>query len=515
MQNRNPESFWGPYKHFKGQKYYAYARALDPNGCEYILYQQQYSPYRFWIRPKDMFEERVPRIDGEGEIQRFARDGKNRITEEEGIELIIKLMKKAPLIVQHSETEEYFTVCSISSERNYVIICQMNAYWSGGYLSDYQLARRMDLNLAFIDGSYIVHKLPDFFKIDNSRKFTIEHTSISEESIISQLGAASIDLHIAESGFLRTRRAVVDLVDLSHITNARNLWSSVRLKKQGEPELACFELKRGESVVTHTLEKIRIPLDCAGKIEIRSTYARLSLSVTTGDYCNPGYHGFYPLVIRNDGRHTIRIHAKEPMLQIMLIRLDGVVIKDYPRRASFINNKGIDEGNPYDFYRADVVKRMRKSIGYDKILEIYNFTMKAINASNTENAAQTKERFEDIFFSYCSSRVNRKRYRTTATEGEPRRIDTYKLWKDFTQRERNIRTVFSIKTKLISGIFPVAAWVIPLLVDNGVNLETLLPWGIPVTAIYIIGVVLLFALDPKYYCSCERIDYSTFRDQVS
>lgn len=62
----------GTYRHYKGNEYEVLGEGTHTETEEkFVVYKALYEPYGIWIRPYDMFFERVT-IDGE-EIPRFAK----------------------------------------------------------------------------------------------------------------------------------------------------------------------------------------------------------------------------------------------------------------------------------------------------------------------------------------------------------------------------------------------------------------------------------------------------------
>ena len=50
----------GLYKHYKGNLYSVISAARHSETCEeMVVYQALYGDYRFWVRPKDMFLEKI------------------------------------------------------------------------------------------------------------------------------------------------------------------------------------------------------------------------------------------------------------------------------------------------------------------------------------------------------------------------------------------------------------------------------------------------------------------------
>ena len=80
----------GKYKHFRGREYTVYGKALSPSGEEFVLYRQNYAKEAFWIRPVQMFYDKVSNNDGE--IPRF--QFVTKINSTELIKTLIKIAKK-------------------------------------------------------------------------------------------------------------------------------------------------------------------------------------------------------------------------------------------------------------------------------------------------------------------------------------------------------------------------------------------------------------------------------------
>ncbi len=56
------ENIKGMYKHFKGNEYEVFGTYFNENdGLDYIVYKPLYNDSGFWIRPYDMFFEKVDR----------------------------------------------------------------------------------------------------------------------------------------------------------------------------------------------------------------------------------------------------------------------------------------------------------------------------------------------------------------------------------------------------------------------------------------------------------------------
>lgn len=117
-------------------------------------------------------------------------------------------------------------------------------------------------------------------------------------------------------------------------------------------------------------ERFKIPTNLAGKLEGRSSYARLGLSVhCTGDFVNPGWEGFMPLQLFNAGPYPLRIAPYYPVCQLMLVTLSTVPDRSYgdvDLRSKYSN----DDGGPSLWWRDEQVKVLQTRLGALNITEL-------------------------------------------------------------------------------------------------------------------------------------------------
>ncbi len=83
-----------------------------------------------------------------------------------------------------------------------------------------------------------------------------------------------------------------------------------------------YELKPNEFVIGHTKEIITLPDDIAGRVEGRSSLARLGLVVhMTAPTIHPGYNSNITLEICNFGPYKIKLESGMRIAQIIFERL--------------------------------------------------------------------------------------------------------------------------------------------------------------------------------------------------
>lgn len=498
-----PKKIAGRYTHYKGREYEVYCFAIDRNNNEYILYQQCYGDKSFWIRPYSMFFDTV--VFEEKEVKRFTAKTRSLQTGNKTMKKLIKLIEQQNIKIKHSETNNPVIITNINAEWNYVIVHQIECGLSSGYLTEYELVKRMGYNSCRINDEI------KYFKneLHNKTSYSLCIGENNIDILKKYLNPCSIDLQIADSGFLRTRFKLVDPQSVEHISSASELWKPVKKHTSKNGGAAYFRVTPSSTILTHTKERIHIPKDCAGKIEIKSTFARLSLSITFGDFCNPGYDGHFPLEIKNNGRHTIIIHENETMAQLILIPLQGPILDEYSYKATFKNIKGYDDGTPYSFWNERSLKLLRHKHGTQQIIELSQNILNSINAQNTGDINGFRDRFNNNFLPFCHKNINKIKYKNKDTS-QP---DAKKLMNAYITREKRLKKVFGLKYP--SFFASLLNTVLPFffqgnsnnnnLASNSVTTFPLWPCFL-LAGLFLLLSLFMFIFTPKTFCTFENID---------
>jgi dCTP deaminase len=127
----------------------------------------------------------------------------------------------------------------------------------------------------------------------------------------NQWGEASIDLRLGFQ-FTTFRRAEGVSLSVSEGLKAigtLGLWDTKVLKEKDElGKREIYELAPGEFVLAMTHESITVPKNLIARVEGRSTYARMGLSMhQTAPWIQPGWSGKIVLEIANLGGFTIKL----------------------------------------------------------------------------------------------------------------------------------------------------------------------------------------------------------------
>lgn len=177
---------------------------------------------------------------------------------------------------------------------------------------------------------------------------------------------SSIDFCLSNVFWEPKKRNSVDLRKSALLELApRRYWKRRVLRKD-----EYITLKPGKLLLGRIAAKITIPKECAGKIEGRSSFARIGLGIhCTGEYVNPGYRGHMPLELYNFSPNPIRIFPYIPICQLILIKLSSLPTRLYGTEE--LHSKYMDDdGGPSYWWRDKRIRSLQK-IFTDKSVELY------------------------------------------------------------------------------------------------------------------------------------------------
>lgn len=206
----------------------------------------------------------------------------------------------------------------------------------------------------------------------------------------TQTRVCSVDIRVSNVFWvMKKNRKVIDLsFSATFEISPTRLWEKRVIANNG-----FIDLKPGEMILGRTHELIKMPSDKVGKINTRSSYARIGLSTGCNcDLVNPGYIGHVPLELVNCTKNTIRIRAYLPLCQVFLMKLDGQVDADYAseKYQSKYNN---DEGGPSVWWRDSLVKKVQKNITFSQVGE---FSVDALRDKFEKIDDEGLQRFDQL-----------------------------------------------------------------------------------------------------------------------
>lgn len=152
------------------------------------------------------------------------------------------------------------------------------------------------------------------------------------------LNAASLDIRIGEYAMIERDEVYThkcptcfNPFGISGVTPDDKGWLQYDLRRttQDRP----FMLRPGEFILVQTLERIRIPNDCAMDLRMKSTSARRGLDHSLAFWFDPGWDGVGTMELQNVSRYRINaLYYGQRIAQMILHRLDQPARKPYQGR---------------------------------------------------------------------------------------------------------------------------------------------------------------------------------------
>jgi dCTP deaminase len=143
------------------------------------------------------------------------------------------------------------------------------------------------------------------------RKGEIAFTPSLEDD---QWGEASIDLRIGFDFTIFKSPTGVKVSIASGLAPIGDLhcWETMTLSEFNiHSQRETYDLEPGKFVLAMTYESVKVPRNMIGRVEGRSTYARMGLSMhQTAPWIQPGWEGPIVLEIMNNGPLTIELTPK-------------------------------------------------------------------------------------------------------------------------------------------------------------------------------------------------------------
>ncbi len=146
-----------------------------------------------------------------------------------------------------------------------------------------------------------------------------------------QIGPASVDLTLSDEWYLFKNACKGKKLDLSKIS-----WEKVTRKVKAKH----ITLKHDDICLGKTLERITLPKNIMGRLEGRSRYARMGLSVhITSALVQPGSDNHQVLEIGNMAPFSVTLHAGMRVSQVVFTRLESPSSKPYAKFGKIAINQ--------------------------------------------------------------------------------------------------------------------------------------------------------------------------------
>jgi deoxycytidine triphosphate deaminase len=245
-----------------------------------------------------------------------------------------------------------------------------------------------------------------------------------------QVQPCSVDLRLDYMFWKQRKGKTIDFrKDRLMEISPRQHWEKIILHQR-----EVIKLKPGQMLLGRTLECFSIPVGHAGKIEGRSSFARMGLSVhCSADFINPGYRGRMPLQLLNNGQSAIILMPGISICQLVFIKLSSLSRKLYghPSLSSKYMN---DDGGPSYWWRDKWIKKLKLSM-QDQLGE--KFQKEILNVVGVREP-EVIERFEKM--------ISEMKLGDLTNSSE--------LLEKFSKTEEKERKKLNLKKKIITWIGP-------------------------------------------------------------
>jgi len=153
----------------------------------------------------------------------------------------------------------------------------------------------------------------------------IEKTMASKELVIRNfskkcLQPASYDMRVGDEAFSSHEKVKIDI------------------KSAGS-----LSIKPGDFILVRTCESVRLSPKIAGRIGLRSFYARKGLALLAGPQIDPGFNGALVVGLHNLDANELKLPYREPFCTVEFYRLFEAV--EQPYKGEYQNQKEIRESD--------------------------------------------------------------------------------------------------------------------------------------------------------------------------
>lgn len=145
-----------------------------------------------------------------------------------------------------------------------------------------------------------------------------------------RLQPASIELTLAEDLLFETA-----LSYLTHPDGSRTEWGGGFIPEKWCDQKECdaddcIRIRKGDFILASTQETVHIPNDVVGLVNGKSSLGRRGLVIhQTAGFIDPGFKGQITLELTMVSNKPLRLHAGQPICQLVLMRLTSAAERPY------------------------------------------------------------------------------------------------------------------------------------------------------------------------------------------
>ncbi len=155
------------------------------------------------------------------------------------------------------------------------------------------------------------------------REEIARHRIVVEPLMPNCIQPASLDVHLDRKLLVFKRAKYHGYIDVKQ--SVEDLMEQVEIPEDGP-----FFLEPGGFVLGSTLESVTLPDDIVGRLEGKSSLARIGLLMhSTAGYVDPGWSGHLTIHLSNVAKMPVTLYYKMKIGQLSFIRLTSAVDRLY------------------------------------------------------------------------------------------------------------------------------------------------------------------------------------------
>lgn len=161
----------------------------------------------------------------------------------------------------------------------------------------------------------------------------LNHSDLDKKLVIKplldedQIGELTVDFRLGTDFLVSNQggEAYIDMTGSSEYKSINYFFNKTR-RKFGES----FLLHPNQTIICTSLEYVKLPKDVTASLNMRSSYSRVGLTIST--ILQPGYCGCISLELTNSSNNIIKLAIGSRLFQARLYQLDKMMNYSYHKR---------------------------------------------------------------------------------------------------------------------------------------------------------------------------------------
>lgn len=245
-------------------------------------------------------------------------------------------------------------------------------------------------------------------------KLKLNDKFLTSDELGDRIRPCSINLRLSNKFWVPQKRKTINLGNTFYIKKIQSLlWKEKYIRPN-----QYIILKPGDIVFARTEEYVYIPRNYSAILQTKSSFLRLGIEASMQRFANPGWEGFWPLQICNNGKFKVKIFPGCDIVQVAYIKLNSDVEHDYSTGVYQFDDGGpskwwLDQsiqeicknisGN-YQFIFDNILNNVRDEYKLQVAIRLEKFIRKnSFPPENLENLFKQNEKKKKGFSDFCKA----------------------------------------------------------------------------------------------------------------